>query len=81
MINIMIAPDWEKVLEEHKHHIGTHDIEGDTITRERLIAWAKDPNREYYCIYDGSPPVIEDNGFMYCSTCGDYEGLSPNCNP
>lgn len=68
------------VYEQHKHFVGTYDIDGETITERRLMAWACDPMREYYCIFCASKPA-EQNGFMWCRRCNEYKGIMPNCNP
>lgn len=65
---------------EHKHFLNTPDIDGETITESRLLAWAEDPKREYYCIFCNSQPA-EQNGFMRCRRCKEYKGIMPNCNP
>lgn len=79
MNNSVITEDWQIIFQHHKHFIGTVDINSQIITEERLTAWAKDPNRKYYCIFCGSEPTIEDNGFIWCKVCGNYKGITPNC--
>jgi len=64
--------------DNHRHFIGTYDIDGDTITETRLKRWAEDPGREFICIFCDSPPM-EQNGFMWCRRCKEYKGIMPNC--
>jgi len=68
------------IYERYKHFINTYDIDGNTITANRLMVWAQDPKREFYCIFCGAPPA-EQNGFMWCRRCKEYKGIMPNCNP
>lgn len=68
-----------KVFEEYRHFINAPDIDGNTITAHRLMAWALDPKREFICIFCGSPPS-ERNGFMTCRRCKEYKGIMPDCN-
>lgn len=65
--------------DEYRHFVGSRDIDGNTITSERLREWAEDPAREFYCIFCGSPPT-EANGFSWCRRCNEYKGIIPNCN-
>ena len=69
-----------QLYEEHKHFVGTYDIDSKVITAERLMSWAYDSSREYYCIFCGSPPT-EQNVFMWCRRCKEYKGIMPDCNP
>ena len=68
------------IFEEYRHYIDTSDIDGNIITANRLMAWALDPDRKFYCIFCGRPPS-EREGFVWCSRCGEYKGIMPNCNP
>lgn len=68
------------IYEEYKHFVDTYDIDGVTITASRLMAWAQDPKREFYCIFCGSSPT-EQHGFRWCCRCKEYKGVMPNCNP
>ncbi len=69
------------IFEEYKYFINTYDIDGNTITASRLMAWALDPKRELYCIFCGSPPSELENGTMTCYRCHEYKGIIPDCNP
>jgi len=77
---ITATPQEISLYEEYKHFIGTYDIDGNTITARRLMEWAQDPKREFYCIFCGKPP-IKTAKFMWCSLCNEYKGIMPNCNP
>lgn len=70
--------DQLQLFEEYKHFVGTYDIDSNVITKERLMAWASDPNRKFICIFCGSPPT-ESNGFMWCHRCTEYKGIMPDC--
>lgn len=80
ILTISATPQELATNDHHKHFINTYDINGETITECRLMEWACDPKREYYCIFCGSPPA-EENGFMWCRRCNEYKGIMPNCNP
>ncbi len=60
-----------------KHYIGVPDIDGITITEERLKAWSDNPKRKLICIFCGSAPS-ETNGFVYCKRCREYKGIMPD---
>jgi len=68
----------EQLLNEYKHFVSIYDIDSVLITKERLMAWAGDPNRKFICIFCGSPPA-EHNGFMWCRGCKQYKGIMPDC--
>lgn len=72
------SPTTEELFEDYKHFVGTYDIDSNTITRKRLMAWAQDPKRELICIFCGSEPVNR-GGFIYCQRCKEYKGIMPNC--
>jgi len=78
VLTLSATPEELAIYENHKHFINTYDIDGETITASRLMAWACDPKREYYCIFCGRPPA-ESNGFMWCRICHEYKGIMPNC--
>lgn len=71
-------PTASDIFEEYKHFVGTYDIDSNTITRERLMAWAEDPKRELICIFCGGEPVNKE-GFISCQRCKEYKGVMPNC--
>lgn len=80
ILTLMATPEELAIYKKNTHFIGTYDIDGKTITGERLMAWACDPKREYYCVFCASEPA-EENGFMSCRRCKEYKGIMPNCNP
>jgi len=53
-------------------------VVGSVNTKERLMAWAGNPERKFICIFCGSPPA-EHNGFMWCRRCKEYKGIMPDC--
>lgn len=68
----------EQIFDEYKHFVGTYDIDSNTVTEERLMAWAEDPKRELICIFCGSE-IVNRGGFIYCQRCNEYKGIMPNC--
>ncbi len=70
MVNNNIFDDW-------KHHIGSIDVDGKIITKEKLEVWCNNPNRKLVCIFCCLEPKII-NGFAVCSFCNDYKGISPD---
>lgn len=64
--------------QQYRYFIGTTDIDGNIISAQRLMKWAKDPKRELICVFCGKEPTNQ-NGFIYCPLCKTYKGVMPNC--
>jgi len=67
----------EQIFDGYKHFVGTYDMDNNSVTKERLMAWARDPKRELICIFCGQEPVNR-GGSIYCQLCKEYKGIMPN---
>ena len=71
-------PTTNDIFNDYQHFVGICDIDGNTVTKERLVAWVEDPKRELICIFCGSEPVNR-SGLIYCQQCKEFKGIMPNC--
>ena len=75
-----ITPEEEaqSAFEQWKYHIDTYDINGETITEERLRKWSEG-ERKLICIFCGSEPTLyKDSEFVICKRCKEFKGIGPD---